>query len=50
MEDEVREKVSFIFSMAKATDKVKAVKPSTVRIHAPKDFDFEALDSWLKDL
>lgn len=50
MEDEVREKIGFIMSMAKATDKVKAVKPSTVHIHAPKDLDFEALDSWLKSL
>ena len=50
MEDEVREKVEFIISMAKATDKVKAVKPSTVHIHAPKDLDFEALDNWLKSL
>ena len=52
MEDEVREKISFIISMAKATDKVKTEKvklgPGTLHIHVPNDF--EALDSWLKSL
>ena len=52
MEDEVREKVGFIISMTKATDKVKTEKvklgPGTLHIHVPNDF--EALDSWLKNL
>ena len=49
MEDEVRERIGFIISMSKATEKVK-LGPGTLHIHAPKDFDFEALDSWLKNL
>lgn len=48
-EDEVRERIGFIISMSKATEKVK-LGPGTLHIHAPKDFDFEALDSWLKNL
>lgn len=54
MEDEVREKIGFIMSMTKATDKVKTEKvklgPGTLHIHTPKDLDFGALDSWLKSL